>query len=114
MNTTTIFKLANGQQLEFIASKQINPTTTEITLFKPIRGAYVKKEPEQMKQRGRPYGSKTKKAPHIIDNNFREAVNLLDPSKKGKVVALFTEMGLDYYIDQIVAPLSSIPDYEFL
>lgn len=113
MNTTTIFKLTNGQTLEFVSSKQIDNNTIEITLYRPKKGAYQKKDPEEMKKRGRPYGAKTKKTSHIIDDRFREAVNLLDHSKRDKVVSLFTELGLDYHLDHIVAQPSSITPYQF-
>ncbi len=112
MNTTTIFKLDNGQTLEFKSSTQTG-NAIEILLHRPKKGVYQKKQPDEMKKRGRPYGAKTKKAPHIIDDKFRDAVNLLDHSKKDKVVTLFTELGLDYYLDQIVAPPSSITPYQF-
>ncbi len=114
MNTTTIFKLTNGQTLDYVSSKQIDANTNEITLFKPKRGPYQKKTPDQMKKRGRPFGAKTKKPPHIIDDRFREAVNYLDPEKRSKVVSLFTELGLDYHLDQIVAQPSSITPYQFV
>ncbi len=100
MNTTTIFKLTNGQTLEYVSQQLINSNTIEITLHKPKKGPYVKKAPEDMKPRGRPVGSKSKKAPHIIDHKFRDAVAKLPQDKQEKVMSLFSEVGLDYAIDQ--------------